>query len=950
MHINKSLSALAAGCFLSFPAAATVTNIYILAGQSNMAGRGELTDQNRIDMSRIIVWVQEGSGGHWEQAVEPLHHDNPNAGAGPGASFARKMADADPDVVIALVPGAVGGASMQYQLADYCPRSAQSAKVASWTGPQVKGVIWHQGCSDADTQANVDAYSNNLQRVIKTYRDNWPTIPIVVGEIGRYLVTNNACPYWSEINQKMHDVVACAPYTAIVSSEGLTPKSDNLHFDTPSARTLGERYATAMLALQAPGAAEGDPRVTPADSPEPEGDSGSGEGGGLRSRAVAPLITSGDYIVDPENGVDSTDGGNTIFQTIQFAIASASNNKTILIKAGHYLLTEPLKPVTGTTNKNLTLVGENPNDPRAVLIDGQAQTTCIISTGGSFVLSNLCVTNGLGGTFTDQGYTCGGGVVLFAGRMENCVVTDCHIKLASGNARGGGVWGRNGATSVNDTLVENCSIESLGQSASYIFQGGGVYLDQGDRPIDGLTVRNCSLKTSASDTVAGKLYGGGIYSASGYSIINCVIEDNALVTPSASYEVYGGGLYAYSGSATANYTNCLFRSNSSPASGGAAYVRADAATRRTVFVDCTFTNNIVTGANGCGGAVYMSGDCRFMGCEFAGNKLSAASGTGYGVAIYAFQPGNTAPETHVCLLEDCYFHDNESTGGQVAYGVVATRQDKSHLFLMTNTVITANRCSGRGGLYLYENYAGLRMIDSIVSHEARGALYFAYKDATSSYLVEDSLFRQCYFVGNTGSADVIYIEPIHNVTTATSPGYDRFFRFESCTFAGNNTPSSSALYTKDNNKGLHYAQQLVVTNCLFFGNVGNGGYADLCAYFGLNGSESVFSYCAVPTTSSVKLLAAQHNVELDATPFADDTYALRSGTVARDAMAPADAPAWMKGEDALDLGDGTFTVEKVLDYGVKVAFNNRHKRLIGETFDIGASEFMPTSGLTIFVR
>ena len=124
----------------------------------------------------------------------------------------------------------------------------------------------------------------------------------------------------------------------------------------------------------------------------------------------------------------------------------------------------------------------------------------------------------------------------------------------------------------------------------------------------------------------------------------------------------------------------------------------------------------------------------------------------------------------------------------------------------------------------------------------------------------------------------------------------------------------------------------------------------MCAYFGLNGSESVFSYCAVPTTSSVKLLAAQHNVELNATPFADDTYALKSGTVARDAMAPADTPDWMKEEDAFDMGDGTFTTEKVLDYGVKVVFNNRHKRLIGETFDIGASEFMPTSGLTIFVQ
>jgi len=947
MRLTKMLAVVSAGCFLPFLASATVTNIYILAGQSNMAGRGELTDANRIDMSRIIVWVQEGGGGHWEPAVEPLHHDNPNAGAGPGASFARAMADADPDVVIALIPGAVGGTSMYYQLADYCGRSAQSAKIASWTGPQVKGVLWHQGCSDSDTQANVDAYSNNLQRVIKTYRDNWPTIPIVVGELGRYLVTNNTCPYWSQINQKMHDVVACTPYTAIVTSEGLTPKADNLHFDTPSARTLGTRYATAMQALQAPGAAENDTRITPTVKPEPEDDdSGSDEGGSN----VLPLITTGDYIVDPVNGVDSTDGGNTTFKTIQFAIASASSGKTILIKKGHYLLTEPLRPATGMTNKTLTLVGENPNEPRDILIDGQAQTVCIISTGGSFSLSNLCVTNGLGGVFTDQGYTCGGGVVLFPGRMENCVVTDCHIKLSSGYARGGGIWGRNGNTSVKNTLVENCSIESLGHTSGYYFAGGGVYLSQGDRPLDGLVIRNCSLKSSASDTVAGNFYGGGIETDANYPLINSVIESNKIELASSLGVPQGGGVYSYSATTKGDFSNCLFRANSTPYYGGGAYIRADAASRRTAFVDCTFEDNVATGAGSYGGAVYMSGDCRFVRCEFDGNKLSGASGTGYGVAVYAFQPGNIAPESHVCLLQDCYFHDNESTGGQTAYGVVATRQDKSHLFLMTNTVMTANRCSGRGGIYLYENYAGLHMIDSIVSQEARGAVYFAYKDATSTYLVEDSLFSQCYFVGNTGNVDVVYIEPIHNVTTATSPGYDRLFRFESCTFAGNNTPSSSALYTKDSNKGLHYAQQLVVTNCLFYGNVGNGGYADLSAYFGLNGSESVFSYCAVPTTSTVKLLAAQHNVELSATPFADGSYALKGKSPARDALPPADAPAWMKAAQAQDLGNGTYTIEKVQDYGIKVVFNNRHKRLIGDKFDIGASEYKSIPGLLMLVR
>jgi hypothetical protein len=38
--------------------------------------------------------------------------------------------------------------------------------------------------------------------------------------------------------------------TAIVDAGGLQPKSDGVHFDTPSLRTLGERYAAAMLKLQ----------------------------------------------------------------------------------------------------------------------------------------------------------------------------------------------------------------------------------------------------------------------------------------------------------------------------------------------------------------------------------------------------------------------------------------------------------------------------------------------------------------------------------------------------------------------------------------------------------------------------------------------------------------------------------------------------------------------------
>jgi hypothetical protein len=41
-----------------------------------------------------------------------------------------------------------------------------------------------------------------------------------------------------------------APCTAVVESAGLTAKQDKLHFDTPSLRELGVRYAAAMQRLQ----------------------------------------------------------------------------------------------------------------------------------------------------------------------------------------------------------------------------------------------------------------------------------------------------------------------------------------------------------------------------------------------------------------------------------------------------------------------------------------------------------------------------------------------------------------------------------------------------------------------------------------------------------------------------------------------------------------------------
>ena len=53
-------------------------DIFLLMGQSNMAGRGLLEDVEPIRDERIRVFQD----GRWSIAEEPLHHDRPTAGIG----------------------------------------------------------------------------------------------------------------------------------------------------------------------------------------------------------------------------------------------------------------------------------------------------------------------------------------------------------------------------------------------------------------------------------------------------------------------------------------------------------------------------------------------------------------------------------------------------------------------------------------------------------------------------------------------------------------------------------------------------------------------------------------------------------------------------------------------------------------------------------------------------
>jgi hypothetical protein len=217
-------------------------HLYLLIGQSNMAGRGKISPEYAVSNERILKFTKENT---WAPATEPLHFDKPVAGTGLGMSFARTMADATPGVTIGLIPCAVGGTPLERwgKGGDLYKHALDRAKLAMKDGT-LKGILWHQGESDS-AEEKARTYSERLAGMVADLRADLGAgeVPFVAGKLGEFLKR-------TLINEQIASIPQRVPRGAVVESNGLKDKGDKLHFDTPSLREFGKRYADAMQRLQ----------------------------------------------------------------------------------------------------------------------------------------------------------------------------------------------------------------------------------------------------------------------------------------------------------------------------------------------------------------------------------------------------------------------------------------------------------------------------------------------------------------------------------------------------------------------------------------------------------------------------------------------------------------------------------------------------------------------------
>lgn len=231
----------------------TPVDIYILMGQSNMAGRGKVTDSlGKLRRSNLVAL---DSNFNWVEACHPVHFDKPGiAGVGPGLSFGIVMAEAAPGTKVGLVPCAVGGTSIEKWMPgayDEATRThpyddaVKRIKYAMTQGT-IKGVLWHQGEANS-APGKGDHYLEKLEELIRRVRTlvGNSNLPFIAGELGTFR------EQYKTINARLNQLPSRVKFTAIVPSEGLTDKGDKTHFDGPSADELGKRFAEALIILSA---------------------------------------------------------------------------------------------------------------------------------------------------------------------------------------------------------------------------------------------------------------------------------------------------------------------------------------------------------------------------------------------------------------------------------------------------------------------------------------------------------------------------------------------------------------------------------------------------------------------------------------------------------------------------------------------------------------------------
>lgn len=226
--------------------------IVVLAGQSNMAGRGKIDPANNRPHPRVFVMDRSGN---WVACKDPLHFDIPGSGVGPGKAFGEALADSDPSIVVGLVPCAVGGSSITvwepgrkfykcnvwwHPYDDMLERVKRAKKAGTLTA-----ILWHQGESDCSEKAAAD-YKTLFPAFVERMRRDLDAkdVPLIVGGLHANYLSGAPGQTIAEVQRRVcEELLGPGKY---IPGRNWALEGDNIHYTGASQREFAKLYFAAF--------------------------------------------------------------------------------------------------------------------------------------------------------------------------------------------------------------------------------------------------------------------------------------------------------------------------------------------------------------------------------------------------------------------------------------------------------------------------------------------------------------------------------------------------------------------------------------------------------------------------------------------------------------------------------------------------------------------------------
>jgi hypothetical protein len=242
------------------------SDLYLIAlmGQSNMAGRGEVSElPPDFPKNPTKIWTFTNAY-KWEPAREPV--DSPegqvdtisqdrSGGVGPSLALADAFVSRYPSTSVGLIPCARGATRIGMWLKTDTDRPRDTLfgscvnriKTVSPANGTLRAVLFWQGGSDAIREETAVTWKERFTTFVADLRRDLgnPDLPVIMIMLGKKMIPHKFA-YWEIVREQQRAVNI--PGVIKIEADGFERREDGIHFTTKSQLEFGAVLAGLLPA------------------------------------------------------------------------------------------------------------------------------------------------------------------------------------------------------------------------------------------------------------------------------------------------------------------------------------------------------------------------------------------------------------------------------------------------------------------------------------------------------------------------------------------------------------------------------------------------------------------------------------------------------------------------------------------------------------------------------